>query len=81
MSDKNTHVASAALCPRVEMNDVVDELADVADFMAMQELMFRGLRNGASDGGIDCDAFRCMARMTEEMEGRLRSCVDRLIEQ
>lgn len=85
MSDKNTHAADAAgtTVPglRVETIDVVDELADVADFMAMLGLMLRGMRGVAPCEGIDENALRCAARLTDDMEGRLRACVDRLVGQ
>jgi hypothetical protein len=82
MSDKNTHAADAAgtTVPglRVETIDVVDELADVADFVAMLGLVLRGMRGVAPCEGIDENALRCAARLTDDMEGRLRGCVDRL---
>ena len=82
-SDKNTHAADAAgtTVPglRVETIDVVDELADVADFVAMLGLVLRGMRGVAPCEGIDENALRCAARLTDDMEGRLRGCVDRLV--
>jgi hypothetical protein len=83
MSDKNTHAADAAgtTVPglRVEAIDVVDELADVADFVAMLGLVLRGMRGVDPCEGIDENALRCAARLTDDMEGRLRGCVDRLV--
>lgn len=82
MSDKNTHAADAAgtTIPglRVEAIDVVDDLADVADFMAMLGLVLRGMRGVAPCEGIDENALRCAARLTDDMEGRLRGCMDHL---
>ena len=82
MSDKNTHAADAAgtTVPglRVETIDIVDELADVADFMAMLGLVLRGMRGVAPCEGIDENALRCAARLTEDAEERLRACVDHL---
>jgi hypothetical protein len=85
MSDKNAHAADAAgtTVPglRVETIDVVDELADVADFVAMLGLVLRGMRGVAPYEGIDENALRCAARLTEDAEGSLRACVDRLVGQ
>ena len=82
MSDKNTHTADAATTDpglRAATSNVVDELADVADFMAMLGLVLRSMRGVAPCEGIDENALRCAARLSEDAEERLRACVDRLV--